>query len=116
MSIDNNLCKRIKLLPQELQNMIGEYNVEHREKLKTVNKEYFNIIYNKCMICDLYFSKDSFYSVDYFINYKNKMKYCWCSKECYNKEKILIKNNYEIKINYYLKNISYQYKNKELIL
>jgi hypothetical protein len=48
-----NILSKILLLPKEIQDIIGEFNVEHRPKMKPV----FQVIRSldlKCYICDAY--------------------------------------------------------------
>jgi|688.fasta_scaffold1713081_1 hypothetical protein len=41
------------LLPKEIQDLIGEFNVEHRYKMKESFRNIHHILYN-CLICDIY--------------------------------------------------------------
>ena len=107
--MNNELCKRIKLLPQVLQDLINEYNVEHRKQIKELNKEYFSIIYLNCMNCNYLYNSDIFYSIDYFIYKKYKLNCYWCTESCYNNYKNKdLKNKYEKSIKDYLLNITLQ--------
>lgn len=48
-----NILSKISLLPKEIQDIIGEFNVEHRPKMEPV----FQVIRSlnlKCYICDAY--------------------------------------------------------------
>ena len=48
-----NILSKILLLPKEIQDIIGEYNVDHRPKMEPV----FQVIRSldvKCYICDAY--------------------------------------------------------------
>ncbi len=48
-----NISYKILLLPKEIQDIIGEFNVEHRPKMEPV----FQVIRSldvKCFICDAY--------------------------------------------------------------
>ena len=48
-----NILSKILLLPKEIQDIIGEYNIEHRPKMEPV----FQVIRSlnlKCYICDAY--------------------------------------------------------------
>jgi len=98
-----NLLQKIKLLPQVIQDLISEYNVEHRKLIKQLNEEYFTIIYKKCAICDSLSSKDIFWSIDYFIYKKCDLKCFWCSELCFNNDKNeTLKQNYVKSVNDYL--------------
>lgn len=75
----------ISLLPQELQNLISEFNIEHRPKMKLVFKELIvnhqGINYNNisCRYCR--FIPDENYTK--YILYKKKYKkYKFCSEWC----------------------------------
>jgi hypothetical protein len=107
--MNDELYKRIKLLPQVLQDLIGEYNVEHRKQIKNLNKEYYSIIYLNCLNCNYLYNSDIFCSVDYFIYIKYKFNYYWCSVNCYNNYKGKdLKNKYEESIKDYILNITLQ--------
>jgi len=48
-----NILSKILLLPKEIQDIIGEFNVEHRPKMEPV----FQVIRSldvKCYVCDAY--------------------------------------------------------------
>ena len=65
----------IKLLPQELQNLISEYNVEHRPNMKLVFNELL-----KCVICgDINPEYTERLCVDYNID---KKRVICCSYDC----------------------------------
>ena len=86
-----------------IQDLIGEYNVEHRKQIKRVNEEYLKIIYTRCIICDLKFPKDIFCSGDFFINKKSNLTYYYCSTECLAMEtNDKYKNKYITSIEHYL--------------
>ena len=109
--MDGNLLqKRILLLPQVIQNLIGEYNVEHRKLTQHLHEEYFRIIYKNCRICNSPFQKDLFCCVDYFINkyFINKtygLNWYWCSENCLNEDKnFYIKQKYIELVNDYICN------------
>lgn len=78
-----NLYNRIKLLPQVIQDLISEYNVDHRKQMQRLHKEYFAVIYYNCKMCTSPFPKDRFCSIDYFINSTCKIKCYWCSPDCF---------------------------------
>jgi hypothetical protein len=73
------------LLPQELQNLIGEFNVDHRPKMNLVFNELLlnheNIIYNDnhCRYCHA-IPDEKFTKTILWKKYK-KYKFCsgWCS-------------------------------------
>ena len=97
------LSKRITFLPKEIQNLIGEYNVEHREQTRKICKEFLNIIYIPCKTCKLPYPEDIFYSVDYFIHRKYNIRSYWCSDACFNREENEnLKNKYTNSIREYL--------------
>ena len=41
------------LIPKEIQDLIGEFNSEHRDKMKETLYNIHGILYN-CFICDIY--------------------------------------------------------------
>jgi len=48
-----NISSKVLLLPKEIQDIIGEFNVEHRPKMEPV----FQVIRSldvKCYVCDAY--------------------------------------------------------------
>ena len=95
MNSNSSLCRRIQLLPQVIQDLIAEYNVDHRKYTKKLNEEYLSIIYNPCIMCNQMFSKDLFCSVDYFINIRFKLKTYWCNSGCFDQDE-----NHELKARY----------------
>jgi len=68
----------INLLPQVLQDLIGEFNVEHRRQMQKVLYELLEYhLKNKyCMNCDYYFAEIK-YTRDIFYN-----TYIFCSEWC----------------------------------
>jgi hypothetical protein len=68
----------IKLLPQVLQDLIGEFNVEHRRQMRTVLYELLEYhLKNKyCMNCDYYYAEIK-YTRDIFDD-----TYIFCSEWC----------------------------------
>jgi len=94
-----NLIQRITQLPQVLQDLIGEYNADHREQMNRVCREYFAIIYLPCKICGgPVITPDRFCSVDYFIFRvfrRGHFSGHWCSEACLEiEENELEKKNY----------------------
>ena len=115
MKMNSSLCRRIQLLPQVIQDLIAEYNVDHRKYTKKINEEYLSIIYNPCMTCNRMFSKDLFCSVDYFINIRYKLKCYWCNEVCFNQdENHLLKARYLSAIDDYLYMITIQLPRQHL--
>ena len=105
----NLLQKRILLLPQVIQDLIGEYNVEHRKQIKQLQDEYFRIIYKNCVICNSNVLKDYFWSVDYFIYKTYRVNCLWCSDTCLNTEKNEdLKHKYFTSVDNYLYNKTIQ--------
>lgn len=111
-TINMNILQRIKSLPQVLQDLIWEYNVEkHRDQMKDLCCEYFTAAYLKCAVCNMRITDDIFYSVDYFIFRKYKMKQNWCSNLCWDIETDSHKKEvYENCIEEYIQKHSIQYK------
>jgi hypothetical protein len=48
-----NISSKIRLLPKEIQDIIGEFNVEHRPKMEPV-LQVIRSLDVKCFICDAY--------------------------------------------------------------
>lgn len=48
-----NILSKILLLPKEIQDIIGQYNVEHRPKMETA-LQVIRSLDLKCYICDAY--------------------------------------------------------------
>jgi len=112
-----NLLRRITELPQVIQDIISEFNVEHRKYTRKLNKEYFTIISKKCVNCNIFCSKDVFWSIDYFIYKKYNMNSYWCSDICYNTENNeILKEKYIESIEDYLHNKSRQFHNQSIQL
>ena len=80
------LQKRICGLPKELQNVIYEYNPEHRLYTKKLHREFREIIFPPCKVCHTPF-KNEFCGLDYFIIYKYKIYSHWCDINCFDKDK-----------------------------
>ena len=80
-----SLQKRIALLPQSVQILISEFNVEHRPLFQKIHREYFTLIYPACRICAMPFDKP-FCSIDYFIIHKFKLDCHWCGLDCFEKD------------------------------
>lgn len=71
-----NILSKISLLPKEIQDIIGEFNVEHRPKMEPV----FQVIRSlnlKCYICDAYLYDKSIDDAVYIM----KRVYV-CSNDC----------------------------------
>ena len=77
--------ERILLLPQSIQILISEFNVEHRPRLRKIHQEYLTLIYPLCRICSAPFDK-MFCTIDYFIIHKFNLNCHWCGLECFEKE------------------------------
>ena len=71
-----NISSKIILLPKEIQNIISEFNVEHRSKMEPV----FQIIRSldlKCYICDAYLYDKPIEDVVYIMK-----RILVCSNKC----------------------------------
>uniref|UniRef100_A0A6C0LQL1 Uncharacterized protein n=1 Tax=viral metagenome TaxID=1070528 RepID=A0A6C0LQL1_9ZZZZ len=71
-----NISSKIILLPKEIQNIISEFNVEHRPKMEPV----FQIIRSldlKCYICDAYIYDKPIEDVVYIMK-----RILVCSNKC----------------------------------
>lgn len=79
------LEERISSLPYAIQILIGEFNVEHRPKLRSIHQQYLGLIYPNCRICSAPFDKP-FCTLDYFIIKKYKLNCHWCGIECFEKD------------------------------
>jgi hypothetical protein len=115
------LQKKINSLPQVLQNLIGEYNVEHRNYTKMLHCEFYDIITIKCCNCNYININEFFYSVDYFMNKKYNIRSKWCSDECfqsfgsYSENNKMIIEKYTKSVNKYMGEDTIQYeKGKEI--
>ena len=110
------LYRLIRKLPQEIQDLIGEFNPEHREQMKIIQKDFFGIIYKPCKICSQPYPKEIFYSVDYFISHKYELQHYWCSDYCFDKDKEDdTKYKYLTSVKDYLLNYSITHKGEEFI-
>ena len=81
-----SLVERIQCLPKVLQDIIYEYNVEHRIKTRILNNEYMNIMYSHCLFCKKPFPKELFCSTDYFVQKKYDLPHGWCSDYCFHND------------------------------
>ena len=109
--MNKTLEQRLKSIPQVLQDLVSEYNVEHRVQMKKVFEEYFSVIFTKCINCNSVFDLEIYCSVDYFINQRFNMRHHFCSEECFNEndhELDIKKNEYVTSVNDYLTNITIQ--------
>ena len=80
-----DIQERISLLPQFIQILILEFNVDHRPLLQKVHQEYLEIIYPLCRVCSAPFDK-MFCSMDYFIIQKHKLNCHWCGIDCFERD------------------------------
>jgi hypothetical protein len=80
-----DLEKRISSLPGAIQILIGEFNVEHRPRVMSINHEYLSLIYPNCRICSAPFNRP-FCTIDYFIIKKYKLNCHWCTIDCFEKD------------------------------
>jgi Zn-finger protein len=80
------LYQQIQRLPQVLQDLIGEYNVNHRSLVRKLRDEYFSIIYQNCRICERPFRPELYCSLDYFIYQKHHIRTYWCTQRCFDIE------------------------------
>jgi hypothetical protein len=71
-----NIYRKIKLLPNSIQDLIYEYLIDYRKIIKKINNEFLSISYIPCRICGNKLSNEYFYSVDFFINLINKNHWC----------------------------------------
>lgn len=71
-----NILSKILLLPKEIQDIIGEYNVEHRPKMEPV-LQVIRSLDVKCYICDAYLYDNPIDDVVYIM----KRIYV-CSNDC----------------------------------
>jgi len=76
----------IKLLPRVLQDLIGEFNVEHRPKMKLVLEELME--YYTCMNCS-----SDFYDKRYTKTILSN-KFVFCSKWCMDEMEHHIRKSY----------------------
>lgn len=107
----------IRSLPREIQDLIGEYNVHHREQTKKIQNQFFQTIYNPCRNCNTPYPKHIFYSVDYFISRKYHLTCYWCNDYCYNNDSDeVLKNKYYNSVKEYLLKHSIQHKGEQLEL
>jgi len=114
----NQILERIKQLPQVIQDLIWEYNVEeHRNHLEKLQKEYFGIIYKKCRECNYISKNHDFWSIDYFIDIKYNLTCFWCSDTCFNRDKNEeVKDKYKSSVDHYLSNVTLQLPKQNLQL
>ena len=69
----------LQLLPLEIQHLISEFNVEHRQKMKQV---LLDIVVVECRLCDNYFT-DLQLSHNMSIKYGRREYYCTeCMFDC----------------------------------
>lgn len=71
-----NISSKILLLPKEIQNIINEYNVEHRPMMEPVF-QVIRSLHLKCYICDAYLYDKPINDVVYIM----KRVYV-CSNDC----------------------------------
>jgi hypothetical protein len=108
------LYARIKTLPQVLQDIIAEYNVEHRTHVKQLKDEFFSMIYRPCRFCKEIPSYE-FWSTDYFIFKKYSLSVNWCHQSCFDRDHAEEeKTRYLESIDDFLANHSIQYGKKSL--
>ena len=74
--MNNKLSKRILLLPQVLQDIISEFNVQHRANMKQV-LEVISSMELTCFICGVFINDRPRDGVVYMM----KRTFC-CSKKC----------------------------------
>lgn len=71
-----NISSKILLLPKEIQHIIGEFNLEHRPKMKPVF-QVIRSLHVKCVTCDAYLYDKPIDDAVYI------MKKVWvCSNNC----------------------------------
>lgn len=104
-SLTTSLEIRISKLPKVLQDLIGEFNIEHRKNTNKIIQQFNSKIHNSCEFCKIPISIDIFCSCDYFINKKCNINNFWCGS-CYNFLTIEKQHKYNSDINEYLKNKS----------
>ena len=102
--------EKIKELPKYIQDMIYEFNVDHRKNMRHCFREFYGFILNNCLNCSVPFPREYFWSVDYFVNRKYKLNCYWCSQNCFNTtDRIEIKLKYLKSLLEYLEQDSIQY-------
>jgi hypothetical protein len=85
----------LHLLPKDIQNLIGEFNVEHRPKMRIImdelliKQEEFIYRYYICHECGLRLNGDKKYS-----KYMNLTRYSFCSEECFNDTEMTMYKSY----------------------
>lgn len=105
----------LRTLPQEVQTLIGEFNVEHREQMRRIFQELRGIIYNPCRTCRLPYPPEIFYSVDYFIAQKYRIRHTWCCDPCFDRDPDeVLKNHYLTSIKDYLLKDSVRHRGEVL--
>ena len=72
----DELLIRISQLPQVLQNIIGMYNVTHRQMMKLVCRE-LELVQRKCEYCNEYIDRQDI--ITDFVIYRN---FNYCSEYC----------------------------------
>jgi hypothetical protein len=79
--------------------------VEHRNYMKNLHLEFYEIITMKCRICNYTNINDHFYAVDFFINKKYNLRSNWCSVDCFecsDKENKIQVEKYKNSVNEYM--------------
>lgn len=80
MSFQNNLLRAISILPNEIQDLINEYNVNHRPLMRKVLNELTQYGNTRCLCNKIITCNDEFqYEGLYIYPWK---KYIYCSSEC----------------------------------
>lgn len=104
------LLQKIRLLPQVIQDLISEYNVDHRTQMRALEKEYFTVIYKNCIFCSAPPSKELYMPVDYFLCKKYNLHCFWCSEDCFYEDvRNDMKQNYLESIHDYMKKHTIQF-------
>lgn len=77
MEMEQKLMASIHSLPKELQDIIGEYNVEHRQKMNKVFKNIKGYQFRslKCKICNIR-------KISLCAKYFNIIDHFVCSRKC----------------------------------
>lgn len=106
-----DIKNRIRHLPKEIQDLISEFNVEHRSYTRKIQKEYFSFLHQKCPYCHKAYDPELVCNTDYFICQKYKVNIFWCGDICFEADPDTTnKNDTKNAIDDYLKKYSIQEK------
>lgn len=109
----------IQNLPLVLQDLIGEFNAHHREHTHRIQRQFYDMIYQPCRVCEEPYPRDIFYSVDYFMFRKYHLydRNCfWCSDTCFARDTDEVLKKYFLEsINQYLKKDSIRHRGEVVV-